>query len=55
MKTKVIEIPVSDFKELIARIDYYKGHIEDLESTIKFLNSQIAGYNTKFTEVRDAK
>lgn len=49
MKNKIIEIPVTEFKNLMKRVDMYKNKISDLEKKITYLNDEISSYNKQFT------
>lgn len=47
-KSQIVEIPLKEFKKLIARVDYYKDQVKDLKDVIRFQNEQITKYNSQF-------
>ena len=49
MTSKVIELPVAEFKKLMSRIDNYKIEISNLSKTVDYLNEEIKKYNKEFT------
>ena len=49
----MVQLSDKEFAKLVKQMDKYKQKIEDLTSTVRYLNKQIEAYNAEFGRKND--